>query len=121
MKTILTLKTSSMFFLGSVNLYKGIPAQVDTDDLTVSTVRMVNQAISSGRIESSEGVLTVEEAERGETAVVLAIDESPVVEDEAEKIVSEPEPTVEETVAEPEVEAKPAPKKKTTVAKKKAE
>ena len=43
------------------------------------------------------------------------------VEDEAEKIVSEPEPTVEETVAEPEVEAKPAPKKKTTVAKKKAE
>lgn len=119
MKTILTLKTSSMFFLGSVNLYKGIPAQVDTDDLTVSTVRMVNQAISSGRIESSEGILTVEELERGETAVVLAIDESPVVEDEAEKIVSEP--TVEETVAEPEVEAKPAPKKKTTVAKKKAE
>lgn len=114
MKTILTLKTSSMFFLGSVNLYKGIPAQVDTDDLTVSTVRMVNQAISSGRIESSEGILTVEEQ--------APVEVTPVIENlEAEKIVSEPEPTVEETVAEPEVEAKPAPKKKTTVAKKKAE
>lgn len=114
MKTILTLKTSSMFFLGSVNLYKGIPAQVDTDDLTVSTVRMVNQAISSGRIESSEGILTVEEQ--------APVEVTPVIEDlVAEKIVSEPEPTVEETVAEPEVEAKPAPKKKTTVAKKKAE
>lgn len=118
MKTILTLQTSSMFFLGDVNLYKGKPTEINTETLSASTIRMVNNAIGSGTIASTEGLLVTEEVEaevveqveevaveapveakRGQTEDILIVDESPVV----------------------EAEVKAPVKKKTTPAKKKAE
>lgn len=127
MKTILTLKTSSMFFIGSVNLYKGIPAQVDSEELSPSTIRIVNQAIASGRLESTEGLL---EAPAKEAKVEdITVEETPVVSEPtpvkdvpAEETEVETETNVDEDEA-PVVEAevKAPVKKKTTTAKKKAE
>ena len=121
MKSVLTLKTSSMFFVGSVNLYKNIPVEINVEDLSPSTIRMVNQAIKSGRIESSEGVLeTPVVPVRGKIEEVVAVDESPFVEAVEEVAKTEPEVTEDETPA-VEAEVKAPAKKKSTPAKKKAE
>lgn len=125
MKTILTLRTSSMFFIGSVNLYKGVPVEVDSEDLSPSTIRIVNQAITSGRVQSTEGLLEV-------PAKKEAVVEAPKTEVEVPVVEDTPEPVVEETIkTEPEVTEDEAPaveaevkapvKKKTAPAKKKAE
>lgn len=126
MKTILTLRTSSMFFIGSVNLYKGIPVEVNSEELSPSTIRIVNQAITSGRVQSTEGLLEVpakketvveDTPARGENDNVLVVDESPVV----EATETEPNVTEDETPAVVEAEVKAPVKKKTAPAKKKAE
>lgn len=127
MKTVLTLKTSSMFFIGSVNLYKGIPTQVESEDLTPSTIRIVNQAINSGRIESTAGLLEAAVKESKEEKTVS--EEAPLVD-----IVEEVKPQVESSsdeeapkedakdeTTEVEAEVKAPVKKKTTTAKKKAD
>lgn len=116
MKTILTLRTSSMFFIGSVNLYKGVAIEVNSDELSPSTIRIVNQAITSGRVHSTEGLLVVPVKE--ETVVVL--DESPVADVVEEATKTEPEVTEDEAPA-VEAEVKTPVKKKTAPAKKKAE
>lgn len=127
MKTILTLKTSSMFFIGSVNLYKGVPVQVDSDNLSASTIRIVNQAITSGRLDSTEGLLEVPTKEvKAETIAVEVppvkveeVVEAPVavVEDE---VKADSEVTEEAPVVEAEVKA-PVKKKTAPATKKKAD
>ena len=121
MKSVLTLKTSSMFFVGGVNLYKNIPVQINVEDLSPSTIRMVNQAIKSGSIESSEGVLEAPVVPvRGQIEEVVALDEAPLVSATEEVVSIEPKVTEEETPA-VEAEVKAPVKKKTAPAKKKAE
>ena len=130
MKTILTLRTSSMFFIGSVNLYKGVAIEVNSDELSPSTIRIVNQAITSGRVHSTEGLLVVPVKEetvvvedapaRGENQNVVVLDESPVADVVEEVTKTEPEVTEDEAPA-VEAEVKTPVKKKTAPAKKKAE
>ena len=130
MKTILTLRTSSMFFIGSVNLYKGVAIEVNSDELSPSTIRIVNQAITSGRVHSTEGLLVVPVKEetvvvedapaRGENQNVVVLDESPVADVVEEATKTEPEVTEDEAPA-VEAEVKTPVKKKTAPAKKKAE
>lgn len=130
MKTILTLRTSSMFFIGSVNLYKGEAIEVNSDELSPSTIRIVNQAITSGRVHSTEGLLVVPVKEetvvvedapaRGENQNVVVLDESPVADVVEEAIKTEPEVTEDEAPV-VEAEVKTPVKKKTAPAKKKAE
>lgn len=130
MKTILTLRTSSMFFIGSVNLYKGEAIEVNSDELSPSTIRIVNQAITSGRVHSTEGLLVVPVKEetvvvedapaRGENQNVVVLDESPVADVVEEVTKTEPEVTEDKAPA-VEAEVKTPVKKKTAPAKKKAE
>lgn len=130
MKTILTLRTSSMFFIGSVNLYKGVAIEVNSDELSPSTIRIVNQAITSGRVHSTEGLLVVPVKEetvvvedapaRGENQNVVVLDESPVADVVEEATKTEPEVTEDKAPA-VEAEVKTPVKKKTAPAKKKAE
>ena len=113
MKTILTLKTSSMFFVGSVNLYKGIPSTVEVENLSPSTIRIVNQAITSGRIESTEGLLELpikEDVVEVQTEAVVVEEAPEVTVEDTEQVAVEETPVAEE--------AKPAPKKRATPAKK---
>lgn len=119
-----------MFFIGSVNLYKGVAIEVNSDELSPSTIRIVNQAITSGRVHSTEGLLVVPVKEetvvvedapaRGENQNVVVLDESPVADVVEEATKTEPEVTEDKAPA-VEAEVKTPVKKKTAPAKKKAE
>lgn len=100
MKNILTLQTSSMFFVGSVNLYKGLPIEVDSDEMTDREVVMVNNFIENGSIVASEGLLKKQvEVKAPELEVVdtpvQEVVESPAVID-VQETVDTPELVVEE-------------------------
>lgn len=117
MKTILTLQTSSMFFLGGINLLKGIPVEVETDEQSPSTIRMVNRAIESGTILSSEGLFVIDEP---------VVEDAPAetletVTEQITEVVTESTPEVKEDVVAAPVKKATTTKKKVTPAKSKAE
>lgn len=90
MKTILTLKASSMLFLGGINLYRHQPVEVDSTTLTDKDVRILNRVIKSGAVESTAGLFE----EPTEDVVIEAVIETPIAE-----VETVAEPTVQEKVA----------------------
>lgn len=112
MKTVLTLKNSSMYFIGNVNLYKNIPLEVDSDTLTTKEIQIINQFIKSGSIDSTSGELekTVVKAKE-ESEQEAAEETSEVVEETAtaEKEEEEPKEVVEKK--------QPTPRKRATTKK----
>lgn len=119
MKTTLTLKASSMLFLGGVNLIKNTPIEVDAGMLTSAEILNINRHIEAKTIESSNGLLTIENGVAPTTTKDIKLtQESPksVVSDEPVKeaedttkvevspVIEQPKPEVEPT---PTVEDKP--------------
>lgn len=121
MKSILTLNTSSMYFVGEVNLYKGVPSEFDSEDMSKSTIKMVNNAIANGTILSSEGLFVVGDTSKVTEEVVQETDKVAEVESK-EPTIEDAKELVVETEVKPEVklEVKPvakAPVKRSTVKK----
>ena len=56
MKTTLTLNTGSFYFLSTVNLIKGVAAEVDLSTLSEGELKGVKAYIVSGNISSSEDI-----------------------------------------------------------------
>ena len=56
MKTTLTLNTGSFYFLSTVNLIKGVAAEVDLSTLSEGELKGVKAYIASGNISSSEDI-----------------------------------------------------------------
>ena len=56
MKTTLTLNTGSFYFLSTVNLIKGVVAEVDLSTLSEGELKGVKAYIVSGNISSSEDI-----------------------------------------------------------------
>lgn len=130
MKTNLTLKSSSMLFFGKVNLLRNVPVEVETEELSLTSIKMINKFIKSGAIVSTEGLIEAPEAleEKLETPVELTLEtevaketeQSTLVEEKQEEIVEAKEEVVEKVKEEPakveeEIvqEVKEAPKKTT--------
>ena len=57
MKTTLTLNTGSFYFLSTVNLIKGVAAEVDLSTLSEGELKGVKAYIVSGNISSSEDII----------------------------------------------------------------
>lgn len=120
MKTKLTLRSSSMLFLG-VNLLRNVPTEADSDTLSPAAIRILNQYIKSGAVESTEGLFPTEAPKEVEEEQVAAVEvEAPV---EVLVPVEVAEPKVEEIVevqaTEEKVEAEEAPVEKTATPKRK--
>lgn len=123
MKTILTLKASSMLFLGVINLYRHQPVEVDSTTLTDKDVRILNRVIKSGAVESTAGLFE----EPTEDVVIEAVIETPIAEVETvaeptvqEKVEVTPSEEAEEEKAPAEEEPATATSKKRTTKKKTA-
>lgn len=117
MKSILTLNTSSMYFVGEVNLYKGVPSEFDSEDMSKSTIKMVNNAIANGTILSSEGLFVVGDTSKVTEEVVQETDKVAEVESK-EPTIEDAKELVVETEVKPEVKpVAKAPVKRSTVKK----
>ena len=84
MKTTLTLNTGSFYFLSTVNLIKGVAAEVDLSTLSEGELKGVKAYIVSGNISSSEDI----------------IDYNAPVEETVEQKTEEKEVTTEQEVTE---------------------
>lgn len=60
MKTKLTLNTGSFYFLSTVNLIRGVAAEVELKDLTVAELKGLKSYVKSGTISSSENLFEYE-------------------------------------------------------------
>ena len=112
MKTKLTLKYSSFFFCNNIQLKKGQETEIETEGLSNKDVIILNAYISSGGIESSEGLIPVvlEDVVVEEPVAVEEVIE-PTQEEVKEVVEEKVEETTEELKEEPKEEA---PAKKTT-------
>lgn len=60
MKTKLTLNTGSFYFLSTVNLIKGVAAEVDLSSLTVAELKGLKSHVKAGSISTSENIFEYE-------------------------------------------------------------
>lgn len=60
MKTKLTLNAGSFYFLSTVNLIRGVAAEVELKDLTVAELKGLKSYVRSGTISSSENLFEYE-------------------------------------------------------------
>lgn len=104
MQTILTLKTSSMYFVGDVNLYKDTPLSVDADNLTDKEIQLLNNSIKANVIDSSTGLLT-------KTISQQITEEALDKEKKSEEVIEDGDKDLEKETK--EVKNTPTPKKTT--------
>ena len=105
MKTNLTLKAGSFYFLSSVNLMRNIAAEVDLAVLTEAELRGLKAYVNAGSIQSSEdisGYSIPGTEELPEAPVEVEVEEAPTApEQEEEATEAQPEaPETEEVVEE---------------------
>lgn len=86
MKSVLKLKTGSFLFAESISLTRNIELEVDSEKLSEKEIKTLNAAISSGAVESTEGLFS----RAIETKTEITI------EDESKTIVLEEKTEVEE-------------------------
>ena len=60
MKTKLTLNTGSFYFLSTVNLIRGVSAEVDLSVLTVAELKGLKSYVKSGTISASDNIFEYE-------------------------------------------------------------
>lgn len=110
MKTNLTLKAGSFYFLSSVNLMRNIAAEVDLSVLTEAELKGLKAYVNAGSIQSSEDISNYNlpcTEELSEAPVEVEEEEAPTApEQEEEATQTQPEaPEPEETVEEVEKES----------------
>ena len=110
MKTNLTLKAGSFYFLSSVNLMRNIAAEVDLSVLTEAELKGLKAYVNAGSIQSSEDISNYNlpcTEELSEAPVEVEEEEAPTApEQEEESTKTQPEaPELEETVEEVEKES----------------
>lgn len=107
MKTNLTLKTGSFYFLSSVNLMRNNPVEVDLSVLTEAELKGLKAYVNTGSIQSSEDIFeyTLPGTEEAPTEAPEAVEteEAPTApEAEEEATETEPEAVEAEETAEEE-------------------